>query len=43
MDRVWAISEGQSSLEDKHSIDRVQSVSKGLRAALKYGMVSFLR
>lgn len=35
---MWAISESESGLEDEHSTDRMQPVSKGEKA-LKYGVV----
>ena len=41
MDRVWAISEGESSLGEKHSMDRMPSVPTGKAVALKCGVVSF--
>ena len=38
---MWAISEGENSLEDSHSIDRTWSVPNGKKVAPKYGVVSF--
>ena len=33
--------EGESSLEDTHSVDRKEFISKGKRVVLKHGVVSF--
>lgn len=40
-ERVWIISEGESSLGGTRSIDRMCSVSKGKRVAPKSGVVGF--